>query len=523
MIEIKEIDLDKGMRLGGMFQAGSEKGIGSKREREGKRCSKRKRRLLCTLLVAGVLLGSASDVTKIVTYASEIEGDSSTASSVSAPEVTAESAILMDVKSGTILYEKNIHTQRYPASITKLLTCLVAKKNSELTDVVTFSKEAVFGIERKSSNIGIDVGETLTMEECLYAILLESANEVASAVAEHVGGSIEGFAQMMNEEAASLGCTDSNFVNANGLPDDNHYTSAYDMALIAKEFFSDEKLSEISGTVYYQLLPTATQPDEINLQNHHRLLMGCRYGSKYSYEYTVGGKTGYTDVARQTLVTCAEKDGMRLVCVVLKDETPNHYLDTTALFEYGFEAFYYVDPSAVLGEEEISGMVQSGIGDVDYEIQEDAVICLPQGVTPDQLDARIELTGEVISSDAQSQTLLDTDATGKMAPNAYIRFTYDNKEVGNMPLLCREKASTLIIQEDSAEDTVTEDAGKEKRKEKKKFGFFTVLKYFVLVILFMAIGFIGFVFYIRYKQEKERERRRREIMRRHRERRDKDR
>ena len=286
------------------------------------------RMLLGTTLAAFILFGNISEATKLVTYASELDGDTlidpdqqdgdettsagneNTESGVSAPGVIAESAILMDARSGAILYEKNIHTQRYPASITKLLTCLVAKKNSELSDVVTFSKEAVFGIERRSSNIGIDVGETLTMEECLYAILLESANEVASAVAEHVGGSIEGFTRMMNEEAASLGCADSNFVNANGLPDDNHYTSAYDMALIAQAFFADEKLSEISGTVYYQLLPTATQPDEINLQNHHRLLMGCRYGSKYSYEYTVGGKTGYTDVARQTLVTCAEKDGI---------------------------------------------------------------------------------------------------------------------------------------------------------------------------------------------------------------------
>ena len=219
------------------------------------------RMLLGMTLVAFILFGDFSEATKLVTYASELDGDTlidpdqdedgdettsagndNTESGVSAPDVIAESAILMDARSGAILYEKNIHTQRYPASITKLLTCLVAKKNSELSDVVTFSKEAVFGIERRSSNIGIDVGETLTMEECLYAILLESANEVASAVAEHVGGSIEGFTRMMNEEAASLGCTDSNFVNANGLPDDNHYTSAYDMALIAQAFFADEKL-----------------------------------------------------------------------------------------------------------------------------------------------------------------------------------------------------------------------------------------------------------------------------------------
>ena len=488
------------------------------------------RMLLGTTLVAFILFGDFSEATKLVTYASELDGDTlidpdqhdgdettsaeneNAESGVSAPGVTAESAILMDAQSGAILYEKNIHTQRYPASITKLLTCLVAKKNSELSDVVTFSKEAVFGIERRSSNIGIDVGETLTMEECLYAILLESANEVASAVAEHVGGSIEGFTQMMNEEAASLGCTDSNFVNANGLPDDNHYTSAYDMALIAQAFFADEKLSEISGTVYYQLLPTATQPDEINLQNHHRLLMGCRYGSKYSYEYTVGGKTGYTDVARQTLVTCAEKDGMRLICVILKDETPNHYLDTTALFEYGFQSFYDVDATTVLGEEEISGMVQSVVGDVDYEICGENMICLPKGVTPDKLEARLEKTGNIIRADSGN-------AGDGLPPNAYIRFTYDGKDVGSIPLLCSEKDPTLFIQNEQTQEDGAEDAGEKQSKEKKSFSFLSILKVFVLTIVFMALGLLGFVFFIRYKQEKERQRRRREIMERHRARR----
>ena len=132
-----------------------------------------------------------------------------------APEVVADSAILMDIDTGVILYEKNIHKRQYPASVTKLLTCLVAAENSELTDIVTFSREAVFGIEKGSSNIGIDEGEQLTMEECYYGALLTSANEVSSGIAEHVGGSIEGFAEMMNDKVQELGGVDSHFVNAN--------------------------------------------------------------------------------------------------------------------------------------------------------------------------------------------------------------------------------------------------------------------------------------------------------------------
>ncbi len=165
-----------------------------------------------------------------------------------APEVVADSAILMDIDTGVILYEKNIHKRQYPASITKLLTCLLAAENSELTEIVTFSHEAVYGIERGSSNIGIDEGEQLTMEECLYAALLESANEVSSGIAEHVGGSIEGFTEMMNAKVRELGGSDSNFVNANGLHDDNHYTSAYDMALIGQAFAKNQMLLEMSAT-----------------------------------------------------------------------------------------------------------------------------------------------------------------------------------------------------------------------------------------------------------------------------------
>ena len=163
-----------------------------------------------------------------------------------APAVVAESAILMDIDTSVILYEKNIHAKQYPASVTKLLTCLVAAENSEPTDIVTFSHEAVFGIERGSNNIGIDEGEQLSMQDCYYAALLESANEVSAGIAEHVGGSAEGFAEMMNAKVKELGGNDSNFVNANGLQDDNHYTSAYDMALIAQAFFQNDMLAEVS-------------------------------------------------------------------------------------------------------------------------------------------------------------------------------------------------------------------------------------------------------------------------------------
>ena len=148
------------------------------------------------------------------------------------PVVSADSAILIEAQSGTILYAKNIHKQQYPASTTKILTALLAYENSNLSDIVTFSKDAVFGIPRNSNHIAMDVGDTLSMEDCINALLIRSANEVAYAMAEKVGGSWSGFADMMNRRAKELGAVDSNFVNPNGLPDEDHVTSAYDLAMI---------------------------------------------------------------------------------------------------------------------------------------------------------------------------------------------------------------------------------------------------------------------------------------------------
>lgn len=258
------------------------------------------------------------------------------------PAVGAASAILMDANTGTILYAKNIHDRHYPASTTKILTTLIAAERCGLEETVTFSHDAVFDTPRESNNIAIDEGETLTMEQSLNAILIRSANEVSYAVAEHITGtSWQDFGTIMNERAAELGCQDSNFVNPNGLPDENHYTSAYDLAMIGRAFFANEMLCRITTTNLLEIPATDTQPDHIIEANAMQLLPG----KQYAYEYLVGCKTGYTESARSCLVSCAEKDGLKLICVVLRDETPYQYEDTIALFNYGFSNFDKVNVS----------------------------------------------------------------------------------------------------------------------------------------------------------------------------------
>lgn len=250
------------------------------------------------------------------------------------PAISAKSAILMEAKTGTILYAKNINEELYPASTTKIMTCLLAVENANLSDSIKFSEEAVHSVPADGSSIGMDAGQSISLEQALYGIMVGSANEVANAVAEHVSGSIDKFVQQMNTRAKELGCANTHFSNTNGLQDDQHYTSVYDLALISKQFFNNELLCKVANTPRYHFTPTANQPDDFYLNNKHKLITG-----EVPYEGIIGGKTGYTDLAKETLVTCAEKNGMKLICIVFVEDSPMQFTDTVTLFDYGFNNF----------------------------------------------------------------------------------------------------------------------------------------------------------------------------------------
>ena len=348
------------------------------------------------------------------------------------PAISAQSAIVMDVDSGTVLYAKNIHEMLYPASTTKIMTCLLAVENAAMNENVEFSYDAVFGVPRDGSNMGIDVGEILPMEDCLYGILVGSANEVAAAVGEHIGGDTETFLQMMNDRAKELGCKNTNFMNANGLHDDNHYTTAYDLALIARAFFSNDYLANIANTPRVHFEPTATQPDDFYLNNKNKLVSG-----EIKYEYYLGGKTGYTSDARQTLVSCAEKDGMRLVCVVMKEETPDQFNDTVTLFNYGFSNFKKVKVSEVETKYTVenSGFFATGqdvFGNSKSILQLDENACI---VIP----ATAEFT------DVESTISYDNLDNNQVAN---ITYTYNDVFVGNVSVNITE--NTEVYDFDSA-------------------------------------------------------------------------
>lgn len=385
------------------------------------------------------------------------------------PAIGAQSAILMDANTGVILYAKNIDEKLYPASTTKLMTCILAAENNTLNEMVTFSHDAVFSIGQGGSNIGIDENQAMPMEECLYGILVASANEVANAVAEHVAGSMDAFADKMNEKATELGCKNTHFVNAHGLHDDNHYTSAFDLALIAKEFFQNELLSKIGNTSSHHFEATENQPDDFIERNKHRLITG-----EIPYDGIKGGKTGYTDEARQTLVTCAEQNGMKLICVVMKEESPEQFYDTVKLFDYGFTNFSVVN----VAENETNYSIRNsnffntssdvfGNSNPILSLNQDSYLIMPKTTVFDELDSEISY---------------DTDEENEVA---VINYYYHGAYVGTATVdLADEKSATYDFTENvpEIEDVV----------EKEPNVIIVNIKIILIVVLIIAALLISF-------------------------------
>ena len=351
------------------------------------------------------------------------------------PEVSAQAAILMEAKTGAILYAKNIDERLYPASTTKILTCTLAMENCDLDEMVTFSYEAVHAVPWDGSKVGMDAGESIPMQQALEAILVGSANEVSNAVAEHVAGSMDEFVNMMNKRVEDLGLENTHFMNANGLYDDNHYTSAYDLAVIARDFFSYDILGKMARTPKMEFTPTATQPDEFTVNSKNMLLEG----KKYHYEYLVGSKTGYTDLARQTLVSCAKKDGMELICVVLKEESPTQFTDTIALFDYGFNNFTI---ESIKGKEFSFDSNKSGFFKTGTDIFGDSKDILMLND-----NAKIILPNNATFDDLKMNVVYDTDNVNAVAKAEY---SFNGNVVGYADILLNSQKTTLF---DESENT----------------------------------------------------------------------
>lgn len=334
-------------------------------------------------------------------------------------EMTAGAAILMDVDTGTILYKKNINQKYYPASITKILTTLIAVENCSMDEVVTFSSDAVYNTE--GSGIWRDIGEVMTMEQCLYAVMLESANECAYAVAEHIAGSMQKFVKMMNEKAKELGCKSSRFMNPHGLPDEKHYVTALDMAIIARAAYENETFRSICGTKRYTIPPTNKHSEPTYMTNHHKMLYP-KDTDAYLYDYCIGGKTGYTNAAGNTLVTYAQKDGMTLLAVILNGSSPQYWNETRALFDFGFENFDLCNVSEYIEADDESYDERKydtlNTNDPYAQIDPQARIILPKTVNFSK--TKMKISYENLPEDVLAQ----------------LKYTYGKREIGTANIIC---------------------------------------------------------------------------------------
>ncbi len=394
------------------------------------------------------------------------------------PQILSASGIVMEADTGTILYEKNMHDAHYPASITKILTALLAIENSSMDEVVTFSHDSVYKTE--GSGIARDVGEQMTMEWCLYGMMLASSNECAYAIGEHVAGDMDTFVQMMNDRAAALGCQNTHFSNCNGLPDENHYTSAYDMALIAREAFKNETFRILCGTKTYTIPVTNKHKDEETpLCNHHQMLYPFRT-RKYLYEYCLGGKTGYTTVANSTLVTYAEKDGMTLICVVLNVPGSGHYEDTRGLFDFCFDNFKKMsvkehETSYSQQSQERKGMV----GKYEPFVSLDAASSIILPITAEFKDADSEIV-----YNNEDENILGS-----------ILYTYAKRPVGAANLMASD-AQVDVFEFQDEDDTEhvavpNEESGQSSGEEALKID-----KKTIFLVIFGIVGIIAVIFLV---------------------------
>lgn len=249
------------------------------------------------------------------------------------PSVSADSVVLMDAATGTILYSKNPNSAYPPASTTKIMTALLTLENAKLTDLVTVGENPP---KMEPSKIYIREGEVLTVKDLLYGLLLQSGNDAAVALAEHIGGSVSGFADLMNKRAKELGCTNTNFVNPHGLYDKNHKTSAKDLALIMKEIVKHPEFGEISTTGLYKIPQTNKDKKVKEVYNHNKLVLK---GAKEYYEECIGGKTGWTSQSLFSYVSAAERNGQVLIAALVHDANKAYYSDSPKLYKYGFNNF----------------------------------------------------------------------------------------------------------------------------------------------------------------------------------------
>lgn len=277
------------------------------------------------------------------------------------PATASQTSVVIDAATGQVLVEKGMDQMMYPASITKIMTVLLALENSDPDKIHTMSYEATHSIDPNSTHIALTEGEQLSLRDLMYATMVASANDAANGIAECVAGSIDQFVAMMNEKAKEIGAVHTHFANANGLHNTDHYTTAYDMALITKYALTVKGFREYWRAEEYTIQPTNKQKQPRQMGTQHSMFVE----SQFTYEGCTGGKLGYTDEARHTSATSAKRGDVELICVTMSSQKYEKYEDTAALFDYCFDSFDKV----TLSKRSLQGFVIP-VMDGDTQVQE---------------------------------------------------------------------------------------------------------------------------------------------------------
>ncbi len=404
------------------------------------------------------------------------------------PSVISEGAVLMDADTGQILYSKNANRTLAPASITKLMTALLTLEHLSPEDTITFSRNAVMSIESGSSHIGLREGETITVEDALHGLLLESANEVANGLAEAVGGTINDFAQMMNERTIELGGLNTNFLNPHGLYDEQHYTTAYDMALITKELLTHDYFLEVMSHYKWQIQPT-NKVDEIRyLHQGHKLLNPENDKTLYRDD-TIAGKTGYTVKSGHTLVTVSEIDGRRLIAVSLKTDANHLYSDTNTMLNYGFDNFKDADVQADAHALTLSlNTLDQIIGQAVVQPSDDLTLLIPIDANPEDIVALESITAQP-GIDASVGDIVGT-----------IDYTLDGQLLTSVDLIITQLSLESELTPDSELSSEGTDILEPDNQNNSSIAM-TILKVFLWLLVAAAV-IIGFLFLYRLDRKK---------------------
>ena len=363
------------------------------------------------------------------------------------PDLISGSALVVDTVTGAVLYSKNDTEVIYPASTTKILTCLLALENCSLDETVTFSETAV-DIPSDASNISAVAGEEMTLEDCLYGLMLPSGNECANAIAEHVAGSIEAFVEMMNEKAEELGCTNTHFANPNGLYDSDHYSTAQDMSLIAQACFSNSEFVEIVSHSSYTIAAT-NMSEKREITNSNKLIQSS---SEYYNSTVVGGKTGYTAIGGRALVFLSESDNMNLICVFFNSsDYYGVFEDAVDMLDYVYNNFSIVNISEA--EERFSASFENAKVVLDTT----ASIIIPNSISLSSLDSEIIFATDM-DAEEFAQAKLDAGITTQDGRHLYaaINYYYDGNYLGNIYVLIDD---TLEFAQASVSNIIYLDPG----------------------------------------------------------------